>query len=248
MKFSIIIPCYNEEKNIDNLIQKIRPLQEKCKEKYKGTGDLEYILVENGSLDNSKEYFKKNIENKFQDIKVVYVEKNKGYGFGIAQGIKASLGEYIGWIHADMQIAPLALEQFFDYIIDYKTNSKGDKKLFLKGLRKNRSFIDYFFTYGQSLFNTILFKSLLFDIGAIPVVFDKSLIKDVEALPNDFSLELYVYKEAKRQKFLCRRFSVNLAKRKKGASSWNFGWKSKIKQSIRIFKNSLKIKRGEKVL
>ena len=39
-----------------------------------------------------------------------------------------------------------------------------------------------------------------------------------------------------------------LLNRKKGASSWNTGFRSKIKQSIRIFKDSVKIKRGEKVL
>ena len=49
MKYSIIIPCYNEADNIDNLIKCIMPLQERY--------DLEYILVENGSKDASKESF-----------------------------------------------------------------------------------------------------------------------------------------------------------------------------------------------
>lgn len=236
MKFSIIIPCYNEEKNISNLISNILELQKKY--------DLEYILVENGSKDNSKEYFKQNVEGKYQNLKVVYVEKNQGYGYGICQGLKAASGKYIGWIHADMQVPPQTLCEFFDYINNYK----GDKKLFLKGLRKNRSLMDYFFTYGQSIFNSVLFSKILFDVGAIPVLFEKSLITNFDLVPNDFSMELYFYNEAKKQNFLCKRFKVILLNRKKGASSWNTGFRSKIKQSIRIFKDSVKIKRGEKVL
>ena len=122
MKFSIIIPCYNEEKNLSILISNILELQKKY--------DLEYILVENGSKDNSKEYFKQNVEGKYQNLKVVYVEKNQGYGYGVCQGLKAASGKYIGWIHADMQVPPQTLCEFFDYINNYK----GDKKLFLKGL------------------------------------------------------------------------------------------------------------------
>ena len=92
MKFSIIIPCYNEKDNIDNLIRRIRPLQDEY--------DLEYVLVENGSTDGSRDYFKNNIENIFQNITITYVDKNRGYGYGLQAGMKAATGDYIGWIHA----------------------------------------------------------------------------------------------------------------------------------------------------
>ena len=46
MKFSIVIPCYNEQASLPLLIEKIIPLQNDY--------ELEYILVENGSTDNSR--------------------------------------------------------------------------------------------------------------------------------------------------------------------------------------------------
>lgn len=236
MKYSIIIPCYNEKDNIDYLINRITPLQKKY--------DLEYVLVENGSQDRSREYFEKNVDGKYPNIKVVYVKRNLGYGYGLQQGIKIASGDYIGWIHADLQMPPEELCVFFDEIEKHKK----EEKLFLKGIRTNRSAFDKFFTNGQSLMNSILFGKKIYDVGAIPVVFHSSLIKNkIDDMPNDFSIELYVYKEATINSFKVIRYKVKLLKREKGNSSWNHGLKSKIKQSKIIFIDSLKIKRGEKV-
>ena len=240
MLISIIIPCYNEAGNIDALIQRIRPLQERY--------NLEYILVENGSdKDNSRDYFKSQVEGKYSQLKVVYVEHNQGYGYGIQQGLKAASGDYIGWIHADLQIPPEELIQFFDEI--YKHSES--EKIFLKGTRTNRSIFDRFFTCGQSFFNSLLYKKLMYDVGAIPVIFSRTLFDEfnIEDMPNDFSIEVFIYREALVQQFKIIRFKVKLQNRRKGNSSWNTGsFQSKIKQSIRIFKDSIKIKKGEKVL
>lgn len=236
MKFSIIIPCYNEGENISNLIKRIRPLQERY--------DLEYILVENGSTDDSRLYFQKYVEDQYQNIKIVYVDNNEGYGYGLQQGMKASEGEYIGWIHADMQMPPEELVKFFDAIL----SSESEAHSFLKGIRTNRSMLDCFFTKGQSIFNTILFGTKLYDVGAIPVIFHHSLMGKIEEMPNDFSIELYIYKEAALKGFEINRYKVKLLKREKGNSSWNHGLKSKIRQSKRIFIDSIKIKKGEKVV
>lgn len=238
MKYSIIIPCYNERDNIDSLIKRISPLQEKY--------DIEYVLVENGSRDNSREYFKSNIEGKFPNIVVVYVDLNKGYGYGLQQGMKAASGDYIGWIHADLQMPPEELIRFFEEIGKHDPSDK----LFLKGRRMNRSAFDRFFTIGQSVFNTCLFRTKLYDVGAIPVIFSKSLLNivNIDDMANDFSIELYVYKEAVRLGYQIIRINVKLLNREKGNSSWNHGLKSKIRQSKVIFNDSLKIKRGEKVL
>lgn len=238
MKFSIIIPCYNEFENIANLINNISSLQNNY--------DLEYVLVENGSIDRSRQYFKDNVEGKYKNIQVVYVEKNKGYGYGLQQGLKAAVGDYVGWIHADLQIPPEELMQFFNEIFQHEIY----EKIFLKGLRKNRSLFDRFFTNGQSLFNTLLFKRNIYDVGAIPVLFNRTLLDEIniDDMPNDFSIELYIYAAALKRGYLPIRFKVKLLNRNTGQSSWNTGLKSKIKQSKRIFFDSLKIKRGEKVL
>lgn len=238
MKYSIVIPCYNEAENINKLIEKIVPLQSQY--------DLEYILVENGSKDNSKDYLKKNIEDKYMNLRIVYVENNLGYGYGIQQGLKIARGQYVGWIHADLQVSPEHLVEFFDEIDKHLST----EKLFLKGLRSNRSVMDYIFTYGQTIFETILFHAIIHDVGAVPVVFSRQLLDDIviDDVANDFSIELFFYHEAINKKYKIIRKKVKLLNREKGNSSWNTGLMSKVRQSKRIIKDSLDIKKGEKVL
>lgn len=51
MKFTIIIPCYNEKESIDTLLKNILTIQKEYA--------LECILVENGSTDETKKWLKK---------------------------------------------------------------------------------------------------------------------------------------------------------------------------------------------
>ena len=51
MKFSLIIPCFNEAKNIPLLLERCRQVV--------STGEVEIILVDNGSTDASREVLAK---------------------------------------------------------------------------------------------------------------------------------------------------------------------------------------------
>ena len=55
--YSLIIPFFNEEKNIPLVIKRIKKI-------YKKSNNLEFILVNNGSNDNSEIIFKSNLNKK----------------------------------------------------------------------------------------------------------------------------------------------------------------------------------------
>lgn len=232
MRYSIVIPCYNEEDNLPSLVSSLKLFIEER--------DIEIILVENGSRDNSYELMK-GLVNDSNNIRITKVDVNQGYGYGLCQGLKDTIGDYVGWIHADMQITLDEVRQFLDYIDHYN----GNKRLFLKGTRHNRSLTDYFFTYGMTLFESAIFGRWLFDIGAIPVFFDRSLLSEFNSAPKDFSIELFLYNEAKTHGFIVRRLPVHLMKREKGKSSWNTGMISRFRQSMRIIKASINIRKGK---
>ena len=228
-KYSIVIPCYNEAENLEDLVATL----EKFPKKY----DVEFILVENGSKDNSRKVFK---SLKSPRIKKVFVDENQGYGYGVYAGLKEAAGDFIGWLHADLQVKPKYMEQ----LIECAEYSDKGEKLFLKGKRKNRSILDHIFTGGMTVYETLLFKKYLNDIGAIPVLFNRELLETFEKPPKDFSFELYSLYKAKKNDYSVKRFKVILEKREKGKSSWNKGFSSKIKQSRIIMKDSKEIKRG----
>jgi len=231
MLISIIIPCYNEEENIHTIVTSLVNI------KLEGV-DIEAILVQNGSTDGTLGALRRESAN-FPFIKVVNVEVNQGYGFGLKAGMQTSTGDYVGWLHADLQVAPSELVSFIPIVLQ----SNDGSFLFCKGIRSGRGFVDSIFTFGMSLFETVIFGKRLYDIGAIPVLFHRSLLVSLRDAPNDFSIELFTYLMAKHKKFSIIRKKIEIGRRRFGKSSWDTGFSSKILQSKRIIKSSFDIKR-----
>ena len=98
-KTAFIIPCYNEEQNIEDLVRS-------CKEIiYKSEGVIEFILVNNGSKDSTANKIKHNTSSQ---IHFVNIDENIGMGNGVKKGlefaIKSQNYKNFGWTHADLQI------------------------------------------------------------------------------------------------------------------------------------------------
>ena len=86
MKYSLIIPCYNESKNLKSILERI--------ERVSFQKEIELILVDNGSLDNTKLLLEKYTKD-YNFLNVVFIEKNVGYGHGILKGLKNAKGKNI---------------------------------------------------------------------------------------------------------------------------------------------------------
>ena len=230
IKMSIIIPCYNEEKNIPLILERFGSIIKNEK--------IEVILVNNGSTDNSQKVLE-NLISKYPFSKTVLVSINQGYGYGIVQGLKEATGEFLGWTHADLQTDP------YDVIKAYKILEKNNwnKNIYIKGKRKKRTFVENFFTVGMSIFETIYLQKFLWDINGQPNVFSKEFFETWKNPPKDFSLDLYAMYMAKNQKRKLIRIDVLFPKRINGKSSWNNGLLSRWKLSSRTLKFSVELKK-----
>jgi len=228
LKYSLIIPCFNEEKNLPLLIEKSKELLSR--------NDIQLILVDNGSTDNTKKILL-NYKLKHKNLSVVHVKKNKGYGFGILSGLNEAEGDIIGWTHADMQTDP---NDFLEGIIFFK---KFSENIFVKGKRYGRPFGDTFFTIGMSIFESILLGTRLWDINAQPTIFSKSFFHSLKNPPNDFSLDLYFYYKAIQSNLKIYRFPVLFGERAHGVSHWNVDFSSKLKFIRRTINYSFKLKK-----
>ena len=125
MKFSVVIPLYNEEKNIQPLIEEVIKALSKYKFKY------ELILVNDFSKDNTFNIIKA-ISNKYDFIKNISNKKNLGQSFSIIKGIKNSKYNTIVTLDGDGQNNPYDIPVLIDYYFK-------NKDIYLVGgLRKNR--------------------------------------------------------------------------------------------------------------
>lgn len=231
MKLSIVVPCYNEADNIPLILRRFSDVITR--------DDIEVVLVDNGSTDNSPDILKKLLPQ-YSFARSIRIEVNQGYGYGIIQGLGICQGEFIGWTHADMQTDPADLLKALDII-----EENGSRKdIYVKGNRKGRPAFDQFFTSGMSLFETVYMGVKLHDVNAQPNVFHKDFFATWKNPPKDFALDLYALYMAQKAKLDIKRFDVVFPERIYGESHWNNGsLKSKWKFIKRTLDFSVNLKK-----
>ncbi|HEF4780136.1 glycosyltransferase family 2 protein [Burkholderia multivorans] len=228
MKFSLVIPCYNESANLPLLLDRCKGLTSRA--------DVEVVLVDNGSTDESPQVLERLLPE-YPNCRRVRVETNQGYGFGILSGLRAARGEVLGWTHADLQTDPQ------DALRGLELFERHGPNVFVKGRRYGRPLGDVAFTVGMSVFETALLGVPLWDINAQPTIFSRGFFATWGDPPHDFSLDLYAYYQARRQRLDVRRFPVRFGERAHGTSHWNVNWAAKRKFIRRTVDFSLQLKK-----
>jgi glycosyltransferase involved in cell wall biosynthesis len=230
--YSLVIPCYNESENLVNLV-------DRCKYLLNEKEDIEVVIVDNGSTDNSSEVLAEILLNyRDERLRSVRVKKNQGYGYGILVGLEESVGDILGWTHADLQTDPVD----FLNAISIISKTEGSKSVFIKGKRYGRPFLDVFFTCGMSLVEWLVLGTRLWDINAQPTVFSREFLISLKQPPADFSIDLYFYYEAVRRNAIIKRFPVSFELRLKGEGH-NEKFISKIKYSWKTIIFSLGLRK-----
>ena len=97
MKISIVLPIHNEYENLNSLLKEWNKELEKI-----SNISFEFVLVEDGSTDGTKELIKK-LENIYPIINLSS-EKKRGYTKAVLDGIASSKGDYILCTDSDNQI------------------------------------------------------------------------------------------------------------------------------------------------
>jgi len=95
VKLSIVIPAYNEEEAIADIIRRCLAERENIVRET-AVEDVEIIVVNDGSHDRTAE-----IAGQFRDIVLISYEKNRGYGAAIKSGFEKATGTLVAFLDAD---------------------------------------------------------------------------------------------------------------------------------------------------
>ena len=109
MKVSLVVPCYNEEKNVKLFANKVEKV-------FKNKYSYEIIFINDGSKDGTITELKKIAKNKNQKIKIINFSRNFGKEAGIYAGLKEAKGDYINIIDADLQQNPKFTLEMVDFL------------------------------------------------------------------------------------------------------------------------------------
>lgn len=178
MKISIIIPCFNEEKTIEEIINRIIEQKEI---------DKEIIVIDDFSSDHTRKILKEKLEVKID--KLILNERNFGKGYSIREGIKHAGGDCILIQDADLEYDPN------DYKRLIKPIEKGvaDVVYGSRFIGSEEKRILYFWHMIGNKFLTILsnmFTNLnLSDMEVGYKVFRSEVLKKIDLKENRFGFE-----------------------------------------------------------
>lgn len=184
-KVSIIIPAYNEGNFIEQLLKKIINVN------LSSIGfKKEIILVDDGSLDNTKKIVKK-----FKKVKYLK-QYNQGKGKAVQRGIKYSSGKIILVQDADLEYDP------YDYpslLKPFKLKKNIavygsrylNKSIFSYSFKKKnkQNFLIYVFNFFLSFYFFILFKKYFSDLLTGYKVYEKDFFKKIKVKTKGFETD-----------------------------------------------------------
>ena len=96
---SVVIPAYNEENGIANIVQRVLAVRARLEQV--GVDHLELIVVDDGSRDRTAE-----ITSQIEGVRLIRHPKNRGYGAALKTGFSNALGDLIGFLDADGTYPP----------------------------------------------------------------------------------------------------------------------------------------------
>lgn len=178
MKVSIIIPCFNEQSTIKEIIHKINN-QSKI--------DKEIIVVDDYSQDKTREILQHELKNVIH--KIILNDQNYGKGYSIRKGIEHSSGNCILIQDADLEYDPSDYNKLLNPII----NNKADVVYGTRFLGTSERRVLYFWHTLGNKFLTLLsnmFSNLnLTDMEVGYKLFRSEVLKEIVLKENRFGFE-----------------------------------------------------------
>jgi glycosyltransferase involved in cell wall biosynthesis len=174
-RFSVIVPCFNEQEAIVDTLQSLR-------ENLAGLSDYELIVINDGSTDGTAALVSE-LAGQDDDLLVVTHDRNRGYGASLKTGIRHATSDWIAITDADgtypnERLADLvALTERFDMVVGSRT-APGAKYPFLRRIPK----------YFLRVYASWLAREPIPDLNSGMRVFRKDLAEQfLNVLPDGFS-------------------------------------------------------------
>lgn len=204
---SVFFPCYNDSRSIPRLVRDADRILKKI------SSDYEITVIDDGSKDNSREVLKK-LLNKYKNLRLIFHDKNKGYGAVLKTGFKISSKDLIFYTDGDGQYdvgeLPLLVALMTDDV-DFVNGIKMDRqdpgyRIFLGNLHK--------------FFTRWLFWLPIYDTDCDFRLIRKNTISKINLTSDSGSICPELVKKAQRAGASFREVSVHHYPRKHGQSQF----------------------------
>ncbi len=227
---SIIVPVYNEEKTIENVITKVLavPL----------TLEKEIVIVDDGSTDGTFSLLEKLREIQ-PTLKVFRNEKNRGKGFSVRRGIQEAAGEIMIIQDADLEYEPSEYPKLLKPILEDNADVVFGSRFISGEARRVLYFWHSVANRLLTLFSNMASDLNLSDMETCYKMFRADIIKPIRLTENRFGFEPEVTFKLSKVKGL-RFYEVGISYHGRTyAEGKKIKWKDGVRAFYVIFKNAL---------
>ncbi len=176
MNLSVIIPVYNEVKNIEEILKRVQATKLVN----------EILVVDDGSQDGTRDLLKK-LDGK-KKVRVILHEKNQGKGAAVVTGMHAAKGDVILIQDADLEYDPrdypVLLQPIEEGLADVVYGSR-----FLGAAHRVAMFWHQVANQLLTLMTNILYNSILTDMETGYKVFKREVIEGLNIRSKRFNFE-----------------------------------------------------------
>lgn len=216
LDFSLVIPLFNEEKNLPALVSMLSGSS------LVASGMRQVVLVNNGSSDRTGDLAEESART-HEWITVLHLEENQNYGGGVYEGLTRCASEQVCYIPGDLQVQADDLEKVWRSY-QKTVRATGETHLLVKGHRTTRKdglasrFVSRIYTLSANL----LLGVRVNDVNGLPKMFHKSLLTALRGeRMTTFVFDVQLIQTARREGWRIEEVPVTFHARRQGVSSWS---------------------------
>lgn len=171
MKYSVILPVYNEQENLNFLNKRVVKVLVSLKKEY------EIIFVNDGSCDRTKNILE-DLHKINNNIKIINFSRNFGHQIAVTAGLNFASGEEVAILDADLQDPPEILPIFFA-----KLNEGYDVVYAIRKKRKENIFKRTAYSFFYKILHLIASVDIPLDSGDFCVL-SQRMVKTINSFPE----------------------------------------------------------------
>lgn len=226
MKLSIVIPVFNEEKTVEEIIRRAQDVDVGL--------EKEIIIVDDGSSDSTQQILK---GLNHPQIKIFYHDKNQGKGAALQTGFSKATGNIVLVQDADLEYDPRDYPKLLEPILDGRADVVYGSR-FLGGPHRILFFWHYVGNKMLTTLSNMLSNLNLSDMETCFKVFRKDLLDQINLKSKRFGFEPEI--TLKLSKLKCRIYEVPISYSGRDYSEGKkIGWKDGAAAIIHILRFKL---------
>jgi glycosyltransferase involved in cell wall biosynthesis len=195
MKLSIIMPVYNEQATLEEIINRVRTVdlivdRDGTNQLLQGPVTLtrEIVIVDDGSTDGTRAILNRLRAENAPDLRIIYHEKNGGKGAALRTGFKESTGDILVIQDADLEYDPRDYIKLLEPLLEGRSAVIYGSR-FMGGPRSAMSLSHTLGNYFLTILTNLLFGTALSDMETCYKCFRRDVIADMPLRSRRFEIE-----------------------------------------------------------